>query len=230
MARIWDDVVGEEDRRIYALGGLGQRAGLGQRPALLVVDITHEFTGDRPEARELSIERFPLSCGESAWVALPKIRELLDGARRNSIPVLYTRQAPRSNAVEAGQWAAKNSRVFEVPDDPNSIANQIPEMIAPWPSERVIDKDKPSAFFGTPILSYLIALGVDSLIVAGTSTSGCVRATVVDGFSLNFRMLVAEDGCFDRGEASHKVNLFDMHAKYADVLPIAEILALLDRP
>jgi nicotinamidase-related amidase len=228
MARIWDDVVGEEDRRIYGLAGLGQKSRIGARPSLLVVDVTHEFTGDRPEPRELSIKRFPLSCGESAWQALPKIRDLLDCARRHEVPVFYTRQAARRDMVTAGQWAAKNARIFDRPDDPGAIKDRIPDLIAPLPVESVIDKEKPSAFFGTALLSYLIALQIDTLIVAGTSTSGCVRSTVVDGFSYNYRMVVAEDACFDRGDASHKVSLFDMDAKYADVLPVDQILATLE--
>ena len=89
----------------------------------------------------------------------------------------------------------------------------------------VILKQKPSAFFGTPLLSWLQLLGVDSLIVTGTTTSGCVRASVLDAFSLNLRCTVVEDGCFDRTEASHAVNLFDMHAKYADVCSKLEVLA-----
>jgi nicotinamidase-related amidase len=81
----------------------------------------------------------------------------------------------------------------------------------------VIKKQKPSGFFGTNLASYLTLFGCDSLIVVGTTTSGCVRATVVDAFSLNYRVILAEEGCFDRSEASHAVSLCDMHAKYADV-------------
>jgi maleamate amidohydrolase len=93
----------------------------------------------------------------------------------------------------------------------------------------VIKKQKPSGFFGTNLASYLTLLGCDSVIVVGTTTSGCVRATVVDAFSLNYRVILAEEGCFDRSEASHAVSLCDMHAKYADVLPMAEILSYFDQ-
>jgi nicotinamidase-related amidase len=229
-ARPWDDIVPAAERRLYAASGLGQRSGLGRRPALLVVDVTYEFTGDRPEPAIESIKRFPLSCGEAAWVALPRIRALLDRARELGVPVFYTRQAPRDTRVAAGLWAAKNARIFEATSGGDTAidVHDIPTIIAPLPGERVIDKDKPSAFFGTPLISYLVALGVDSLIIAGTSTSGCVRATVVDAFSLNYPTVVAEDGSFDRISASHKVNLFDMDSKYADVLPVADILGLLD--
>jgi len=102
-------------------------------------------------------------------------------------------------------------------------------MIAPGPKDIVIKKQKPSGFFGTNLASYLTLLGCDSVIVVGTTTSGCVRATVVDAFSLNYRLILAEEGCFDRSEASHAVGLCDMHAKYADVVSTAEILSYFDR-
>jgi nicotinamidase-related amidase len=227
-ARPWDDVVPLAERDLYAASGLGRPGGLGHRPALLVVDITIAFTGDRPEPTIDSIKRFPLSCGEAAWTALPRIRALLDRARELGLPIFYTRQAPRDSRLTAGRWAAKNARVFEDGSGEPGLVDRIPDIIAPGPDEKVIDKDKPSAFFGTPLVSYLVGLGVDSLIVAGTSTSGCVRATVIDAFSLNYPTVVAEDGAFDRSPTSHKVNLFDMNSKYADVLPVADILELLD--
>ena len=96
-------------------------------------------------------------------------------------------------------------------------------MIAPGPRDIVIKKQKPSGFFGTNLASYLTLLGCDSMIVVGTTTSGCVLATVVDAFSLNYRVTLAEEGCFDRSEASHAISLCDMHAKYADVMPASEI-------
>ena len=93
----------------------------------------------------------------------------------------------------------------------------------------MIKKQKPSGFFGTNLASYLTLLGAASVIIVGTTTSGCVRATVVDAFRLNYRVILAEEGCFDRSEASHAVSLCDMHAKYADVVPTAEVLAYFNR-
>jgi maleamate amidohydrolase len=98
-------------------------------------------------------------------------------------------------------------------------------VIAPGPRDIVIKKQKPSGFFGTNLASYLTLLGCDSVIIVGTTTSGCVRATVVDAFSLNYRVILAEEGCFDRSEASHAVSLCDMHAKYADIVPTPEVLS-----
>jgi maleamate amidohydrolase len=107
--------------------------------------------------------------------------------------------------------------------------NEIVAMIAPGPRDIVVKKQKPSGFFGTNLASYLTLLRCDSVIVAGTTTSGRVRATVVDAFSLNYRVILAEEGCFDRSEASHAVSLCDMHAKYADVVSTAEILFYFDQ-
>ena len=93
----------------------------------------------------------------------------------------------------------------------------------------MLKKDKPSAFFGTPLLSYLVLLGCDGVIVTGTTTSGCVRATVLDAFSHNYRVTVVEDACFDRSQASHAISLCDMHAKYADVRPATDTLGYLEQ-
>ncbi len=100
--------------------------------------------------------------------------------------------------------------------------------IAPEPRDIVIRKLKPSAFNGTALMGFLNDLGADSLIVTGTTTSGCVRASVIDAFSLNLRVALAEEGCFDRSEASHAINLCDMHAKYADVIPVEDALEVIE--
>ena len=130
-----------------------------------------------------------------------------------------------------GSWRWKSTRGDEAGGTGATIGidgNEIVAMIAPGPQDIVIKKQKPSGFFGTNLASYLTLLGCDSVIVAGTTTSGCVRATVVDAFSLNYRVILAEEGCFDRSEASHAVSLCDMHAKYADVVSTAEILSYFD--
>ena len=100
--------------------------------------------------------------------------------------------------------------------------NTIVPDIAPLPQDIVLYKQKPSAFYATPLASYLVLLNADSIILTGVSTSGCVRATAVDAFSSNYRVAVVEEGCFDRSQASHAVNLCDMHAKYADVVKLDE--------
>jgi len=147
------------------------------------------------------------------------------------VPVIYTTGERRPDNWDAGSWRWKSSRGDEAGGSPGDRVdgNEIVAMIAPGPQDIVIRKQKPSGFFGTSLAAYLTLLGCDSVVVVGTTTSGCVRATVVDAFSLNYRVTLAEEGCFDRSEASHAVSLCDMHAKYADVVPTAEVLSYFDR-
>jgi len=151
----------------------------------------------------------------------------LEAARRVKVPVVYTRGEYTQGGPEAGRWAAKMARMFESPPDAAVSGDEIVREIAPQPGDIVIKKDKPSAFFGTPLVSYLVERGIDSLIVTGCTTSGCVRASVIDGFSYNYRIAVVEQAVFDRGEVTHKVNLFDMNSKYADVFDVDAALAYL---
>ena len=233
---IWNKFLTERDKAVFAAGGFGARAGFGKRPALLVIDVNWAFCGERPEPILQSVKRWRTSCGEDAWVALPFIKELIEGARNKGLPVIYTTGDGRPDKWDRGSWGWKSSRGDEAGggrngplDGPALDGNEIVQMIAPGPRDIVIKKQKPSGFFGSNLASFLTLLGADSVIVVGTTTSGCVRATVVDAFSLNYRVVLAEEGCFDRSEASHALSLCDMHAKYADVLPTAEILAYVDR-
>lgn len=224
---VWDEVISERDRRVYATAGYGQPQGLGGRPALLVIDMTYAFTGDRREPVLEAARRWPNSCGEAAFDAIDQIARLLDAARSVKLPVVYTRGEYTRGGPEAGRWAAKMARMFESPPDAAVSGDEIVREIAPQPGDLVIKKDKPSAFFGTPLVSYLVERGIDSLLVTGCTTSGCVRASVIDGFSYNYRIAVVEQAVFDRGEVTHKVNLFDMNSKYADVIDVGAALAYL---
>jgi maleamate amidohydrolase len=143
--------------------------------------------------------------------------------------VIYTMGTRRPDNWDSGSWSWKNSRLAErqVTREGNLPGHEIVREIAPLPRDIVIDKQKASAFHGTALLGYLTLLGADSLIVAGVSTSGCVRATVVDAHSHNLRCAVVEEGCFDRLQASHALSLCDMHAKYADVIQLDEALAFM---
>ena len=228
---IWNKFLTERDRAVFAAGGFGARAGFGKRPALLVIDVNWAFCGERPEPILESIRRWRTSCGEEAWVALDYIKSLIDAARAKGLPVIYTTGERRPDNWDAGSWRWKSTRGDEAGGSPGDAidGNEIVAMIAPGPRDIVIRKQKPSGFFGTSLAAYLTLLGCDSVVVVGTTTSGCVRATVVDAFSLNYRVTLAEEGCFDRSEASHAVSLCDMHAKYADVVPTAEVLSYFDR-
>ncbi len=227
---IWNRFLTERDKAVFAAGGFGARAGFGRRPALLVIDVNWAFCGERPEPILESIKRWRTSCGEEAWVALDYINRLILAARKKGLPVIYTTGEGRADKWDRGSWGWKSSRGDGAAGTAHTgiDGNEIVSMIAPGPKDILIRKQKPSGFFGTNLASYLTLLGADSVVVVGTTTSGCVRATVVDAFSLNYRVILAEEGCFDRSEASHAVSLCDMHAKYADVVPTAEVLAYFD--
>lgn len=211
-------IFSDEELGAYRAAGYGRQARPGSRPALLVVDVTYAFTGDR--AGE---EAYPLSCGPAAWGAIDRIPALLAAARGNEVPVIYSRNSSRSTEAEAGGWSAKLDRGEEPPR-----AHDIVDEIAPLPGELVVTKTKPSAFFATPLASWLVQLGVDTVLLAGGSTSGCVRATVVDAFSWNFNPFVIAEATFDRSPTSHRVNLFEMNQKYASVVGSEQALAYLD--
>ncbi len=227
---IWDRFLTERDRQVFASAGFGARQGFGKRPAIVVIDVNYNFCGDRPEPILESIKRWHTSCGEEAWDGIKAIARLLAAARAKGLPVVYSTGTRRPDAWDAGSWAWKNSRTTESRPAPKGAlnGNDIVADIAPQPSDIVIRKQKPSVFSGTPLRSFLTLLGADSLIVTGTTTSGCVRATVIDAFSENYRVAVVEEGCFDRSQASHAINLCDMHAKYADVVRLEEALAHID--
>jgi maleamate amidohydrolase len=187
--------------------------------------VTYGFIGRERLPILESIRRYPTSCGENGWRAVEPIRSLVERCRADGWPIYYTAGVTDSVVEHAGRWRDKHPRTLEAPDDSQTIV----EEIAPTSGDVVIRKAKPSAFFGTPLVSSLVDRGVDTVIVTGGTTSGCVRATVIDAFSLGFRTLVAEEGVFDRGAMSHAVNLFEMDQKYADVMPTSGLLDYLER-
>jgi maleamate amidohydrolase len=221
---IWDRYMTERDKQVIAALGYGAPGGFGKRPALLVIDVNYAFCGDRREPILESIKRWRTSCGEDAWDALPLLQRLIATAREREVPVIYTTGIQRHDRWDTGSWQWKTNPSTGAgkpqPDKPatNLDGNQIMPQIAPGPRDIVIQKRKPSGFFGTDLASYLVLLGCDSVIVTGTTTSGCVRATVLDAFSSNYRVAVVADGCFDRLQASHATSLCDMNAKYADIV------------
>lgn len=221
--RIWDAYLTERDKAVFAASGFGATAEWGKRPALLIIDVNYAFCDEGPRPILESIRKWRTSCGEDAWEAMPVLQRLIETCRGKGIPVIYTTGTRRADNWDSGSWSWKNSRRVEearpILTSDGRDGNEIVDAIAPGPRDIVVLKQKPSGFAGTPLQSYLQLLGCDSVIVTGTTTSGCVRATVLDAFSLNYRVTVVEDGCFDRSQASHAINLCDMHAKYANVYP-----------
>ena len=221
--RIWDKYLSERDQGVFSAAGFGQIAGFGKRPILMVIDVNYAFCGDKREPILDSIKRWKLSCGEVAWDTLPTIIQLIEMAHIKGIPVIYTTGYSREDKWDRGSWSWKNPRGenlkhSEVIPETNRDGNDIMDEIAPKQQDIVVWKQKPSAFHESPTMSYLNLLDADTVIITGTTTSGCVRATAVDAFSNNFHVTVVEDGCFDRSEVSHAITLLDLHAKYADVV------------
>jgi nicotinamidase-related amidase len=223
---LWYPFLTERDRQVFRASGYQQRAGYGKRPAFVIVDVNHNFTGERSQPILEMITKWHNACGEDGWIAVAHIKRLAEACRSKRVPVFYTTGERRPDGFDSGGWSWKNARARE--DYLHEEAgNQIVPEIAPAPQDVVIKKQKPSAFFGTALMSYLQDLRVDTLLVAGVSTSGCVRATVIDAFSYNLRCAVVAECCFDRSQASHAINLCDMNAKYADVVTLEDALAYL---
>jgi nicotinamidase-related amidase len=233
MARVWDKFITDKDKQVYEASGYGSRGGYGTRPAVIVVDVNYAFTGDRDMPILESIKAWRNSCGEAGWAAIPPTQKLLAAARAQHVPVFFsTGIDSRPDGFDRGGWAHKNKRSREdLPVERKMSGvrgNDIVKEIAPLPHEILIEKLKPSAFHGTPLFGYLTDLGVNTLIITGTTTSGCVRATVLDAFSQNYKITLVEECCFDRFESSHAINLFDMQAKYCDVTTLDDVTAYLE--
>jgi nicotinamidase-related amidase len=228
--RIWDRYLSEQDRARLQ-GKEKKPRGFGQRPALLLIDLYRWVFGDQPEPLPQAAETWPGSCGLAGWEALPHLQQLLAAARAAGIPVVHTTGGSRD---EMAHWSRGTQTDADAGGDSAMLdrlrrRDDIVDEVAPIPGEMVIRKASPSAFWGTPLVGHLISQGIDTIIVGGESTTGCVRASVVDGSTYRFRMVVAEECVFDRVEAPHALELFTMNSKYADVIPVADVLQYLSR-
>jgi nicotinamidase-related amidase len=195
--------------------GFHGRAGLGQRPALVVVDVNRGFTDPAS----------PLVCDLDECVAA--IARLLEAFRGAGLPVVFT-------TVVYDDFARQAAAVFieKVPAllvlEPGSKWVGIDPRIAPAEGEPVLSKHFASAFFGTTLASVLASAGCDSIVVTGASTSGCVRATALDAMQHGYRVVVPREAVGDRNPAAHEANLYDLDTKYADVVSLDETLAHVD--
>ena len=225
--RPWDRFVSDRDREVYAKSGFGASVGVGERPGMLIIDAQYRTTGEGPTPIQEAMEQYATAVGEEAWKAVWKIESLVTQFRSKGWPVMYA-QGERTGAQEGARYAEKIPSLAADYNLPGSRGAQIVEPLTPKPDDVIIYKRFPSIFFGTNLITQLVNHGVDTLVVVGCTTSGCVRGTVVDGMSYGFRCIVPEDCVWDRGEASHAINLFDMAQKYADVLPLEELMPMLE--
>jgi maleamate amidohydrolase len=202
----WKDLVDQETLEIYE--PYRREVRVGKNPAVLAIDLYNKAYQGGPRAVREANARFPGSCGEHAWKALEPTRQLFAAARGAGIPVIYTTHRRMGREAE---------ELYHIKDE-----------LAPQPGDLVVYKERASGFFGTPLIAHLRQLGAESLIICGESTSGCVRASTVDAYSYGFHNVVVEQCTYDRSLLSHKVNLFDLHHKYADVMHVDEVIAHLD--
>jgi nicotinamidase-related amidase len=225
---IWSDALSERDQQVITDAGYDQGSaawdsqGVGETPVVLVIDMQNlivwkdlpildaiaDFKRHAADLFDEDLNRAP-SMGSVAWDALDHIEPFLDAARDNDVPVWYTKVIPH-----------------HYPPDHEDL--DIVDPIAPADGDEVIVKSYASAFFGTDLGSRLVRNGFDTVVTVGNSTSGCVRATVVDARQMGFDPVVPHECVFDRIEASHKVALLDMWMKYGEVLPRTDVEAYLD--
>lgn len=207
-------------RTLYREQGLGQRIGFGQRPAVLVIDMQNDFC-DRDA---------PTTLWPSIQATFDPIRRLGAAARARGVPVIYTVGLVAADGSTAGLWRFKQRYHAEGRIQiEGSRGAAIVDELAPQPGDRLIRKWRPSAFFRTDLEVFLGVSGIDTLLVCGTSVSGCVRATVTDAFMRDIRCMLVREGVADRTPAVLEANLFDLDQKYADVVTLAEALAYLER-
>jgi len=215
----WADVMPQEDVSSFRRGVRPEQRPMtaGVRPAVIVVDMTREFVQDD----------YPSGWGATGQPAAEANARLLELARELDVPVFFTKafEDPEYEPKpgEFGRWKLNGPRPEPAPGTPPG--DVIVDELAPLDSEIVIYKaGRPSGFAGTRLASLMIHAGCDTAIVTGMTTSGCVRATVLDAFMFNFDVVIPFECVADRSQLSHKVNLFDMHMKYADVVSLDETL------
>lgn len=222
----WDAFLTEADRKMIGRGKWGQSIGPGSRPAVILIDVQNYMVGERgkPDGH------YPLSCGEAGWKAIDATKRIVAAARRIGAPIVYTRFVLDPARGEGGAFTKKlGSASGDLAFLAGTHGAEIVPEVKPEAGDLVFDKKKMSSFFGTPLAAYLVDRGVDTIIVTGGSTSNCVRATVVDAFQMNYRVLVPEEAVFDRIAVSHAAALLDIQRLYGDVVTTEEVVAYLGR-
>lgn len=212
----WIDLMGEEELEGYRKFGLGQRVGFGKKLAVLVVDMNNIYVDDKYSA----------AYGTLVKDAVVGTSKLLKAAREAGVQVFYVKPG-RQNAALIGMQGIKWGTIAD-PANHTAEGADFPEAIKPQEGDIVFQKAKSSAFFETPFRAMLQHFGIDGLIICGISTSGCVRAAVMDAFYCNYRVVIPEQCCGDRSPKAHEYNLFDMDMKYGDVMNLDDVVAHLN--
>lgn len=209
----WRGFVPDAELDTYRKGGFARRIGFGTRPALLNIDTTYMF-----------VDPAYSQCGGEMPAMIAALTRLTQAFRDLDLPIYYSRRDDRTHPSYRGLWNEKLGTAGDYQYSRDKRADEWPDAYAPRPQDRVVLKNKPSCFFQTPLDSFLRYDGVDTLVICGISTSGCVRHGAVDAFSHNFRPILVEEACGDRSPAAHKANLFDMDMKFCDVESLDYVL------
>jgi nicotinamidase-related amidase len=213
----WKDIVSAQDLELYKT--YVRETSIGPRPALLCIDLYNVVYRGGPHSPYELEAQYPNSCGVYAHRAIQPTLDVIAAARAANVPIFFcTKDVSANNRPEH----AVSTKRTQTP--PGTDDYGIYSAFEVRPEDVVIKKQRASMFQGTPLASHLTLLGVQSLIVLGEATSGCVRASVLEGFSAGFNVAVVEECTFDRAEHVHKMNLFDMHHKYADVMHVEEVI------
>ncbi|MFO7927468.1 MAG: isochorismatase family protein [Halobacteriota archaeon] len=199
-----------EVRERYAVGAFGERVGMGDRPALVVVDLINAFTDPNSDL------------GSELGDVLDRVGELLSAFREHDLPRYFTTVAFEESYGDAGHFVEKVPALRELRLGTEAV--QLDDRVAPVGDERVMLKKYASAFFGTDLGTELTTNGVDTLVITGVTTSGCVRATAVDSLQHGYRTIVPADAVGDRADDPHRANLFDIDAKYGDVVASSDVI------
>ena len=200
----------QQAREVYAAAGLGQAVTVGSRPAILVVDFSCGFTD--PEC----------TLGADMSAEVEATRRLLDAGRARGLPVIFTTIGYEPSLKDGGLWLQKVPSLGDLQIGGRWV--EIDPRLEPREDETIVLKKGASAFFGTNLPAILVSQGVDSVILCGATTSGCIRATAIDLLQYGYPTLVPRECVGDRAQAPHEANLFDINAKYADVVPLDEVL------
>lgn len=222
----WADYLSEADRAVLARGRFGRRMGFGDRTAVVVIDAQKYMVGEPGRDAE-----WPSSCGDIGRQSVAAIATLVRAAQGAGVPCFFTRFELAPDGSDIGVYGRKRD-LLESPHwclEGTVGAELVPEL-SPAPGDVVFVKKKPSGFHGTPLLGYLVARGIDTVVIVGGATSNCIRATVFDAASYNFRAIVPYEAVFDRIPVSHAISLFDMDRQFADVVPMADVLAHFAEP
>jgi maleamate amidohydrolase len=203
-----------QTKDLYRQRGIGARVGFGRNPAVLVIDMAIAFNDPA------------YAVGADQTTTVAAIQHLLEVVRAHGVPVVFFTTAYEQDGSDAGMFGKKIPALLELVLGSPGV--EIDPRLAPQEGEPVIVKKFASCFFGTNLPSLLVALGVDTLVVTGCSTSGCIRAAAIDGVSHGYRVIVPEECVSDRAEGPHRANLFDIDSKYGDVVPLAEVVEYLE--